>query len=128
VPKLEVKKEFFAKVSQGPTTEFPLGKLGPVAGSLFPGDQEDLHRQFSEEFFKTLKSLKGQPNEFLSVYVSMSPSFCATESVKQIRGFVENNSDLPPRVLKSLKIDAQMSERCVGIRQKILETEANKAI
>jgi len=127
-PNLETKKELFNKVSAGPTTEFPLGKIGPVAGSLFPRNQEDLHRQFSGEFFKNLQKLKGQPGEFLGVYVRMAPAFCATDSVNQLRKFVDENSDLPPRVLKSLKIDAQMSERCVGIRQKILDSATNKTI
>lgn len=128
VPNLEVKREFFNKVSKGPTAELPLGKLGPIAGNLFPSDQEELHKQFANDFYKELKELKGAPGEFLRVYARLAPAFCATESVKEMRKFVENNSDLPPSVVKSLKVQAQMSERCVGIRQKILQTKAVKAI
>lgn len=125
VPDLEIKKQWWNTIVQGPNEALPLGKLRYAMGNLFPASQEHLRKEFASLFFEDLKKLKDKPVEFLSGYVGLAPSFCSTESVKMTHEFLKTHGhEYPQRVVKSLRITAQETERCVRIREAMLQKGA----
>lgn len=122
-PDLETKKAFWQQIAKGPTTEAPLGNLRPMIINIFPPEQKELQSQFREDFYRSLRELSEKPGEFLASFATMAPADCATESVNEVKDFAEKNKDLPPLVIKRLRVIAQEGERCVGIRAKAIESQ-----
>ncbi len=121
-PLPEVKEEKWSSIIKGPRPEMSLGKLKPVMWSLFPWHQEELHKKFQDRFYTQLLSLKKQPVEFLSPFMSLAPAFCSPQSQTKLKSFAEANKNLPETVLKNLKIAAQEDDRCIKIRSKVSAT------
>ncbi|MBY0385916.1 aminopeptidase N [bacterium] len=127
VPKIEVKKEYWQKILNGPGKDMTLGELNPIIWSLFPDNQRELHMQFNDSFYGQLPTLKDEPAEFLASFMALTPNFCSNESFQQMKSYVDKNKDLPPLVVKSLKSNAQEDERCVKI-QKLISQEINQEL
>jgi aminopeptidase N len=123
-PNLEVKQKFWDILAKGPTAEMPLGKLRYIVENLFPPHQEELQSQFADAFFTNLKELKNAPVEYLGAYARLAPKFCSTESVTRLEAFIKSKTDLPPNVIKRLKVASQETQRCMAIRARM---ESGKA-
>lgn len=119
-PTEQAKQEWWTIISNGPSEQYPLGKLRYAMAGIFPYNQKQLMLPYQDKFFENLKNMRDQPVEFLGAYSNLAPSLCSTTSVNKFKEFIEReNGKLPTNVIKNLRIDAQQTERCVSIRGKM---------
>lgn len=118
-PGLANKKAWFARLAD-PASQESLGNQRVAMGALFPREQADLRAQLAPDFFAALPKLapvKGE--EFLNAFTSkLAPNVCTQASVTAFNAFLQKNAslNLPPAVVKNLRIAAAEDQRCVNAR------------
>jgi aminopeptidase N len=119
-PEMAVKKKWFAELTQ-PAGKRPFADQRAAMRLLFPAEQADLQRPFAADYFKALvKVVIKKDTEFQSAFSgSLAPALCADASVKALGAFISANGNLPPVVMKRLKVAKQEDERCVDVRGKV---------
>lgn len=120
-PDTQSKRQFWSQILKGPSDKQPLGKLNPLIYGLFPTEQKQLQRQFQDEFFLAINAVKEKPIEFVRAFLDMTPTFCEAASVQKIKMFEKTQKNLPPLISKSLRSSAQDDERCVKMRQMVIQ-------
>jgi aminopeptidase N len=99
-------------------TKMSLADLKSAMTGMFPPSQAMLSKEFSRQFFTNLpKLVKVRENEFLERFTrNMAPAYCEKTSAGSLLDFAAKPMDLPPVVLKALRVAAQEDGRCVRIR------------
>ena len=117
-PYADIKRKWFKTITVE-KTDLSLARQKTVMGSLFPNSQLSIRKEFSSDFYSVLPKLtKEKDNQYLRFFTqSLTPTLCTEESAKTIQNFIQSHSDLPPVVMKNLRIKHQEDERCVRIRQ-----------
>ncbi|MCJ8276802.1 MAG: hypothetical protein MJK18_08170, partial [Bdellovibrionales bacterium] len=118
----ETKEKMLRRVVNGSKKE-SLGQLRAIMGGMFPSNQKDLHRQFSDRYYELLKAvIKKEDRYMMSAFSrSLVPTLCDQQSSKQLKDFMEAEK-MPFSVLKSLKRAHEENDRCIGIRALIKDT------
>jgi aminopeptidase N len=108
-----IKREWFRKISD-PKSDLSLARLRVAMTYLFPSDQDRFRDQFAEDFFENLSPLsKTKENAFLKSYsMSLVPAVCTQESIHRLKVFISKHKNLPPAVMKQLRVAHQEDERC----------------
>ena len=128
-PKFETKEKMLRRVVNGSKKE-SLGNLRAIMSGMFPSNQKDLQRQFSDRYFEMLKTVVKKDDHYMvkSFARSLTPTLCDVESSKKIQDFLVAEK-LPFGVEKTLKRAAQENERCVGIKAMVNDHgKANKVL
>ncbi|MFH1724959.1 MAG: aminopeptidase N [Elusimicrobiota bacterium] len=96
----------------------PFPDLKEAMESVFPYGQDRFRRRFAGDFYARLKVFAGtKPKEFLRSYAeNLVPAACDKDDVRALGAFIGENPDLPPVVLKALRVAKQEAERCLKVR------------
>lgn len=115
-PDLTIKKKWFNEIIQE-KSNLPLSKIKVVMRGLFPISQATLQKKFKTKFYDHLNNLiKTKDSVFLRSYSGLVPLFCDQINQRSLETYLDNNNNnLPPIVLKNLKINHQEDGRCQKI-------------
>ena len=82
--------------------------------------QDELGAEAADAYFTALPKLGGEKDEeFRSVFAdSMYPAGCQQSLIDRAAQVLSANPDLPAPVIKSLRINRQLTERCLRAREK----------
>ncbi len=105
-----------------PNEEYSSSTLRGVMYHIFPIHQMGLQIPFVEFYFQNIQNSKiGGDENYLESYTSLlAPRFCTEENWSILKRFIHriSNSELPPIVLKSLRMTLESEEECLKIRKK----------
>ena len=115
IPNLENKKDWYAKV-KSEKSEYSLGQIGQIARNIFPYQQRDLQSAFVDDFFEFITKSFDRDQEYLStVSRDLIPALCNEQSAGRIRQFVGSNTQMPPVLVKAMRVAGQEDERCAKV-------------
>ncbi len=104
--------------SAGPEIKYSWAKLRSAMWRLNIVGQEPLTRQMMSTYFETIPRLADPAlAEYAGSFArGLFPYLCDPEVVKHATAALDRGSNLPPSVIKSLKIGRQLEERCIRAR------------
>ncbi len=128
-PDLAVKQKYFKKLTQE-HEENSFGEMKAVMKGIFPGNQKDLHKDFTEAFYDTLAGLAEGAGDFYAneMIENVAPIFCDQDSSRKLQDYIEAKKSLNFSVVKSLKAALYENEICKGMRQKMKIKKQNQPI
>jgi aminopeptidase N len=117
IPDKNVKTNWYNTIVSD-QTKLSLAEVRTAMGSMFPVSQISLSKDFADLYFKNLPELsKTKKNEYIGRFAAnMAPAYCEPESAQNLQKFVKKHKELPPIVLKGVKVATQEDERCLKIR------------
>ncbi len=129
LPQIENKQNYFKKITQD-FDKSSFGEMKAIMSGLFPGNQTELHKEFVEPFYKTLKHLtKGAGTSYSTEFIEkMAPIFCDMKSGQRLQDYIEAEKKLSFPVVKSLKSALNLNEVCRGIRSKLKLKNQHQAL
>ncbi len=89
--------------------------------NIFPREQSHLQEPYVDAYFSHLIKLGDlNDSEFIDNFtLHLMPAFCTEQSLRKISNFVEDHTDLPAAVAKSIRIQNQENARCIKIIQQM---------
>lgn len=91
---------------------------GTLANALFPRDQAALQKPYTDAFFRQFPKLLKQTQDNLAYKIvgPLTPAMCSMESTQSLDGFLKKSGDMPPSIVRRLKIALDEDQRCVKIK------------
>jgi aminopeptidase N len=106
---------------------YKLQRSRHILEGLYPySSQRQLIAPYAEEILEMLPELDARHDVVFHDRVTsqLMPRLCSEENVQRLKAAAERYADLNPAIVKGLKINAQMDERCVGIGQRLVSAGA----
>lgn len=114
-PDSRVKEKWFAEIVN-PDSAKSQGDLVAAMTGLFPLRQIRLKADFVDEFYAALPHLQSKNDEFLEEYVThLYPMLCSADNADRLKDFLARHPNLPPIVIKNLRIQEDEERRCLRI-------------
>jgi aminopeptidase N len=115
-PNLANKKSWFKKIVE--QKEIPYSRARTALSIFLPRWQVELRAALADDFYSHLPQVaKEREAEFQTLYIrAFVPALCTVESENKLLEFVKAHPDLPPPMLKGLKVSQQEDARCVAVR------------
>ncbi|MDF3822108.1 M1 family aminopeptidase, partial [Leptospira sp. 96542] len=119
-PNANVKEVWIKKLLSPKTSELSSSTLRTVAYQLFPENQKDIQLQFLDSYFDALANFNSFDDEnYLDGFAkSLSPDFCADETLLILKKFTSNHPKLPAPVKKTLLKQIDSETRCLVMKKK----------
>ncbi|MCB0378428.1 MAG: aminopeptidase N [Bdellovibrionales bacterium] len=124
LPSLTNKEALFVKVTKDRKT-LSTGELRATLSGLFPENQKEIHKKFSERIYDQLKasSYSDEIMYMRGLVYSTLPQFCDLESTEQIDNFLQSQKSLPKYMQKAILTSKEENERCWRIQKLVRDKE-----
>ena len=115
-PNLDAKRKWFNELLTN--DELKYARARPAVQWMLPPTQDELRAQFQDEYFAKLPEFaRRRQIDMVELFTEFfAPSVCSLASAAKIQGFLDSQKDLPPTVVKQLRMHHQEDVRCAEIR------------
>jgi aminopeptidase N len=122
-PDVKTKQSVFDQLNTV-STETKFSDLKIMMSGLFPSNQSQMQKMFSDEYYKTLKAIyKKADHLFLVSFANLlTPKFCDQESSDKVENFLKADKTMSLGLIKSLKSTLFENQRCMEM-QKLFKTD-----
>jgi len=122
-PRAEAKQEWLDNI-QRKRDRYKLSQIKAAAGALFPAEQQQLYRDFSQQLFDAIPKVTATEDTLYNkAYAMLFPVVCSKDGIAQYNGALQQNKDLIPALGRILKNRRQQSGWCVNM-DKLQQQEA----
>ena len=124
-PSAEAKKEWLDNI-QNKRDRYKLSQLKAAAASLFPAEQLDLYREFSQQVFSAVPQVSDTADTLYNgAYSMLFPTVCSKEDIAQYSQVLKQNPELMPTLGRVLKNRKQQSEMCLAMENRQKQESTN---
>ncbi|WP_250461191.1 aminopeptidase N [Microbulbifer litoralis] len=122
-PQAEAKREWLDNILDK-RGEFKLSQIKAAAGSLFPPEQLDLYRDFSDQLFSAVPEVSDTDDTLYNkAYAMLFPIVCSADDIAQYRKTLKQHPELMPALGRVLKNRKQQSEGCLAMQKRQMKNK-----